>query len=609
MSVISWWAPCGIILAGAAFPNMFLGASGTPVVFNWETETMSGHEATPSVEQSARRDRRIDLLWLGVLAIGTTWWCLTAAVHTGLTYDENFYLGNFGRMHDIWDRSCTTLCRNGVMPLPTNAATFPLCVKETISGTQVEDPIEYTRWARAVTLGWFWLLIVSALRLGRDVGGSWAGRIAAGLIATDPNMLAHASLATTDMAASASLMAFTRAVYAGRGGGWWQRITLPGLWFGVAVLCKMSGLLYGGLILVMLELAHRVASGGFSRPAEGGWVAWLRKVAGACVRSLLAISAVVAIGVAIALVYCGIPKPGAKPMAAPAVVVPKESKLWPLYQRLAEEYDQVPNALVAFAFQLGHNEQKRPCVLNGIYYPQGVPYFFPGLLLLKLPLPALALMVVCFTRPRAANPLALVAALMLLSTWNAGIQIGVRLVLPVVALGYTAVAVGVIRGLGRPGRWAGIAAVGVMAATSAWVWPHGLCYLNQLHGGPWAAQEMVTDSNCDWGQGIPDLLAWHRTNGEPPISLWYFGTDPAAEKPPFTKISPESLTITSGDDLRAAVGRRVLAIGVTNVTLQPDAPPSKAASLAYLRTRRVLARTPTFVLYDFRDPEGPPPRE
>ena len=52
---------------------------------------------------------------------------------------------------------------------------------------------------------------------------------------------------------TATLAAFTRASYAGRGGGWWRRILLPGLWYGVAVLCKLSALLYGGVILTVLK--------------------------------------------------------------------------------------------------------------------------------------------------------------------------------------------------------------------------------------------------------------------------------------------------------------------------------------------------------------------
>ena len=149
-----------------------------------------------------------------------------------------------------------------------------------------------------------------------------------------------------------------------------------------------------------------------------------------------------------------------------------------------------------------------------------------------------------------------------------------------------------------------------MAAISIWVWPHGLCYLNQLSGGLEAAPRRVTDSSLDWGQGIPELRAWHEANGRPPTVIWYFGTDPAVRRPPFEQLPLEALPIANPDDLRRVVGPRVLAVGYTVITLHPDGPPAKVVALRYLKTRKPLARTATFVLYDFRDQKnGPPPLE
>jgi len=203
---------------------------------------------------------------------------------------------------------------------------------------------------------------------------------------------------------------------------------------------------------------------------------------------------------------------------------------------------------------------------------------------------------------RAFNPFVLAALLLTCVTLTANLQIGVRLVLPVIAMGYLAVAIGVVRGFGRCGVVAGFVAVAVTAAISAWVWPHGLGYLNQLAGGPSAAPSRVSDSNLDWGQGIPDLLEWQKAHGEPEIALWYFGTDPAAWKAPFVPIAPEHAPIANGDDFRRFVGPRLLAVGTTVMTLHPEATPSKREAIGYLRTQRPVGRTPTFVIYDFREP-------
>jgi hypothetical protein len=563
----------------------------------------------------------VDALWLLVLGAWSAVVCVTASPHLGITYDEPFYLDAGMDSWRGWWRTDgqtpvfahETTCACGVMPLPPDVATLPLAVYEMRTGEKLDSDGKIARilWARAMTLGWLWLLVVSAWRLGRAAGGPWGGRIASGLIAADPNFLGHAALATTDVAISASLMAFARAVYAGRGGGWWPRVVLPGLWYGVAVLCKLSGLLYGGIILVALEVCHRFASGELSRPIGGGSGAWARKFALAVVRSVLAAAAVIAIGVTLAVLFCGLPDEGSEPFKRVANAVPPDEPLRPVFRRWAEHAGRLPNAGCAFAFQWWWNARGRPTFLNGTYYPEGYRWFFPELLMMKVPIPVMAVFLLALPRPRAlANPLTLAALLLFAVLTQANLQLGFRFAFPALALAYVAVAVALARGYPRCAPFLGVPAILAVAAISAWVWPHGIGYLNQLYGGPGQAHRRVTDSNLDWGQGIPELRAWHDANGSPPTVVWYFGVDPAVRKPPFQPFPLESLPIQSPEDLRKAVGPRVLAVGYTVISLHPDGPPAKVVALEYLATRRPLARTTTFVLYDFRDEaNGPPPLE
>jgi hypothetical protein len=548
-----------------------------------------------------------DLLWLMLLFGGTAWWCLTAGERVGLTFDEPLYLTSG---LECWrDGDYFKLTIHGVMPLPVDAATLPLYWHERQTGQKIAEPLDYLTRARMVNLLWLWLLLVSALRLGRCAAGPWAGRLASGLLAADPNFLAHASLATTDMCITATLMAFTRAVYAGRSGGWWKRLLLPGLWYGVAVLAKLSALLYGGLILVAIEATFRLHSGRLARPAGAGLGAWSWSLLGAAVRSVLAIGTVIAIGIVIAGVYCWYPESGKRPFAYIAQAMPPTEPLRPAYIELAKKVDRVPYALATFSFQWWHTSRGRPTFLDGTFYPDGCWFFYPAIIAMKLPIPVILLGLAAACRPRAAvNALSFTAVVLLLNTLTANLQIGVRLVLPIIAIGYVAVATSVIRGYGLRGAWMGLAAVAVMAATSAWIWPHGLCYLNQLSGGSSGAQDRVCDSNCDWGQGLPDLAAWHEAHNRPRIAVWYFGTDPRVGRPPFERIVVEPLPLSSGEDFRAAVGPRVLAVGATVVGLHPDATPAKLVAIEYLRGRVPLDRTPTFTLYDFRGPDGPPRR-
>ncbi|HEY1187654.1 MAG TPA: glycosyltransferase family 39 protein [Gemmata sp.] len=549
----------------------------------------------------ARRERWADAAWLGALVVWAVVYCIPAAARIGVTYDEPFYL--YAGLDGWYSGSPQRTTTVGTMPLPVFAATLPVYLEQVRTGERVYLPFERLRVARAVTLVWFVLLLVLALRLGRAAGGPWAGRLAAGLIAADPNFLAHAALATTDIATAAALVGLTCATYTGRAGGGWRRVALPGVWYGLAILCKLSALLYGGIILLALEIAHRFTSGTFVRPAGASARDWSRTVAGAILRSVLAVGGAVALGIAVAIVGCGVPGPDTNPLARMAGYVPATDPLRPKLDELAVEYPRLPYAVVALVAQTGLNLRERPAFLNGTAYPGGCWFYYPVLMAMKVPAPALLLGLGALVRPRAAlNALALVGLLLTAATLAASVQIGVRLVLPVVAIGYVWVAVAIVRGFGRSGAMVGAVAVALVAATAVWVWPHGLGYLNQFVGGPSAAPDRVTDSNLDWGQGLPDLRAWHRANGAPPIALWYFGTDPDALRAPFVPVAPDEERIETEADLRRVVGSRVLAVSVSMLTVAPDETPSKATALALLRGRRPLARTPTFVIYDFRDP-------
>ncbi len=613
---------------------------------------MAGDPLPPPVA-APRAGWRFDALWLLALAAWSAGWCLSAAPRLGATFDEPFYLDAGLEAWRGWTRTDGrprgfdhhALTTNGVMPLPIDAVTLPLYLIERHTGERFEDrpaQLDRLQWCRAMTLGWLWLLILSAWRLGRAAGGPWAGRLAAGLIAADPNFLAHASLATTDIAVSATLLAFTRAVYAGRGGGWWKRLLHPGLWYGAAVTCKLSALLYGGLILVALEVCHRFATGALARPdgpttAAGLWwavrtavrhlwtdandrevAAWAWKFGGAVFRSVANAVGVLTIGIAVATAYCGFSDEDPRALDVVATGTTGDEAQKPRSAAWAVRVDRFPHAADALGFQSVYNSRGQPSFLNGTYYPEGYRYYFPLLLLMKVPLPVFALALVALARGRAAaNPLALTAVLVLAPLLTANVQLGVRLAFPAVAVGYVALAVALGRGYPRCAPWIGLPAVLAIGTTALWVWPHGLGYLNQAHGGPDAAPRRVSDSNVDWGHGLPDLKRWHGANGEPPLCVWYFGTDPAVNRPPFQPFVPEHasdpdgrpIEITDAAALRRAVGPRVLAVGHSVVALHPRFSPEKAVALEYLNTRRPLAHTATFTLYDFRDPAGPPPRE
>src|SRR6185295_8900960 len=90
--------------------------------------------------------------------------------------------------------------------------------------------------------------------------GPWAGRVAVAWIAVEPNFLAHASLATTDIAITACLMALLYHFRIGRQAGWTRRIGVPALWLTAAMLSKASALLFAPVGLLMVELDRLMRS-------------------------------------------------------------------------------------------------------------------------------------------------------------------------------------------------------------------------------------------------------------------------------------------------------------------------------------------------------------
>ncbi len=249
-------------------------------------------------------------------------------------------------------------------------------------------------------------------------------------------------------------------------------------------------------------------------------------------------------------------------------------------------------------------------------------YYYPLALTMKLSPALLALpLLLAVVRPRAlANWACLAAAGLLVYTLNCRVQIGVRLVLPLVALGVAGLAGAVVRAAAEatPGRrrlLAGVAMVGV--ACTAWaavvVWPDGLCYTNFLWGGTGRGYLCLSDSNYDWGQGLKELARWKQRHGDHDLDVWYFGTDPAIRDATFRHLPLHTLPVRGPEDVLARVHGHYLAVSTT-LLYGGYGPASKNGPVendhrraaTFLRACRPVDRTPTFLIFDFRgeQPQG-----
>jgi hypothetical protein len=190
------------------------------------------------------------------------------------------------------------------------------------------------------------------------------------------------------------------------------------------------------------------------------------------------------------------------------------------------------------------------------------------------------------------------------------VQIGIRLVLPLCALLAIGLAAALVRSVGdvgpgwRRGMLHSSAVAGLLwtGFTAATVWPNWLCYVNGLWGGTDRGYLCLSDSNYDWGQGVPELAEWRDAHSGVPLDVWYFGTDPLLEKLPVRRLPLHTLAIQRPEDVVAQVDDHYLAASTTllygsyGIGVQGS---STRNTADFLRSRHPVARTSTFLIYDF----------
>jgi hypothetical protein len=342
---------------------------------------------------------------------------------------------------------------------------------------------------------WLW-----ARRLTNDFGAA----VATLLLVANPNILAHAGLATTDIACAATT---TLALFAGV---WWierpswARSVLFAIAIGAAVSSRLSSLAFVGGSLVVSYLVRWWARGDWTFDRTASTQRNVAKVA------------VIAAGVLIVIwgsyrFAVGPLEPGGIPVPAPAFVAGIERFLL-------------------------HGSSGHPTFLLGTPSNTGWWYYFPIALLVKTPVPLLILGVVGAAavmhslrrrrRWQDAVPL-LSAATMILISLAVKVDIGVRLILPVFPLLAIVGAQGVSDMLRRNASLATRGFAGAALAIAAVIpvlsHPDHLAYFNLLAGN--APARILVDSNLDWGQDLyrlRDTIAARGINDT--VRVAYFGT-------------------------------------------------------------------------------------
>jgi dolichyl-phosphate-mannose-protein mannosyltransferase len=550
-----------------------------------------------------------DWLWLLVCGLLSSLWCLTAASQLSATFDEPTYI-ECGLQH--WrSGSYYPLLRLGTMPLPVDVQTLPLYLWERWRGAPFDATADFgllLPWARAMTLVFWWLLLFYAMRVGRDVAGSWGGRLAVALLAFEPSLIAHAALATTDIALAACVLAFVYHFRKGRKAASWQRLVIPAFWLALAILAKASGLVYGGLCMLAIEVDRLARQGVFSPPEPT-----IRSFLHQAWRQLLPFAKdagwIVLGGLAGVMLYCGSDWQAQPSFVEWARTLPDgpfgSVMLW-----LAEHLRIFTNGAEGIIKQVRHNVRGHGTFILGHSYERAVWYYFPVLLTIKLTVPLLlAPLLLGMVRWRALlNWPLLTAGFLLLLTPTFRVQIGLRMILPLVVLA----AIGLAAALAtawqevEPG-WRRRLLVGSGGAGVLWtagslfcVWPQALCYVNELYGGTANGYRLVSDANYDWGQGLLELAHWQETHGTK-LDVWHYGTDPRLEQWSLRALPVLQMPIHEPADVPRLLDQRVLAVSTSLLNLNGPGGmcPVFQHTVRFLHSQQPVARTTTFLIYDF----------
>jgi len=408
------------------------------------------------------------------------------------------------------------------------------------------------------------LLAVFVFLTTKEMFGSGTALTALALVAFEPNLLAHGPLVTNDVALACCLFAAVSL--------FWFFMTNPSAWRlvacgvagGMTLAAKHSGVILFPILLVLavLEMAARAQRGMARDPSPGSLLSPLspgervkERIAREWSRLVFAVVAVGLISFATLWAFYGF-RYSAEPQGV-GVAPPLAAYLDGMHSRgaatvlrAAGRIHALPEAyLEGLAFL--NATDTRPTYLLGRLYPRGVWFYFPVAFAIKSTLGFLLLLAItALFRPRGKQRellwMLIPAAGIFATSMASPLNIGIRHILPMFPFLVVVAAVGAWN-LARRGRvWQVIVAVLVLnhAGSSLRAFPNYLAYANEVWGGPSRTYRVLTDSNVDWGQGLPAVKRYVESHAGTPCWLVYFGTvDPARYAAPCMLLPASSSVI------------------------------------------------------------------
>lgn len=420
-------------------------------------------------------------------------------------------------------------------------------------------------WARFMTALVASLMCIAVYAWARALYGTLAGLLAALLVATSPNLIAHGGLATTDLGVAAFTLfasfAYWRAVrdpnpvrFA------WGRFVVAGCAFAGALLTKFSGIFLAPVFAGYVIL-HPFLEGGSAPLAER-----IRKA------RPIAIGTAIVFGVGFVLVTLAYLAPG--------------------------RIDLYFRSMFEVGFNVSDSARN---YLLGTYREERFPHYFLVAFLVKTPLWTLLLLVArVAVAPKHDSDslrdlyllLAPVAAFFFVISWKAP-NIGLRYILPVYPLLFVYIS-GIVATRAFELRQPVRIAVGVLAAyavVGALRFPsHPLAYFNDAVGGPRQGIRYLEHSNLDWGQDFIRLADYLDENDVGRVRFVY----PAHFSHELYGIDAERVSVNAF--LQGQPGTYVIGIKTANRTRRPG---EGGREISLLDTFEPVARVGSaFLVYE-----------
>ncbi len=388
--------------------------------------------------------------------------------------------------------------------------------------------------ARLGTLPFFVVALFAVWGLAGGRRRPTAGLVAVALTATLPTLIAHGALATTDVAFAAMFLLAILTLLR-----WFERPTVPralvlGTAVGLALLTKFSTLAFFPIAVVAVVGARRIA-GASVRPSQGDFSLHWSRVAGHWGLALMAGFTVTWAGYGFSVGPMDALLPEVKGWLRILPPVSDRNGITGLLLRVPLP---MPELFHGLRFLVAHDGVGHEAYLLGKTSEHGFLAFYPIALLVKTPLPFLALLVCSLPllahRRRTlwtAQAVALAAFGILLISLRSHVNLGIRhvfVLLPLLAVAVARVIDEKWMTCPAPGAKCLVAAgvVGALLLAQAGgaiaARKTQLGYFNALAGSDPAT--ILLDSDLDWGQDLFALRQEAHARGIDTLKLAYFGT-------------------------------------------------------------------------------------